>query len=157
MTSNPEHYFVTKPVKIKCQAKDRELLPVYSTPGAAGADLRAHVQEPIVIPPHTAKLIPTGLFFEIPPGFEVQVRPRSGLALKNQITVLNSPGTVDSDYRGELQVILMNHSDVDFVVTAGMRIAQMVVASCLQAQFVEVEELAASERGVGGFGHTGVH
>ncbi|MCE5293738.1 MAG: dUTP diphosphatase [Chlamydiales bacterium] len=140
---------------MKCKAKDAELLPVYATPGAAGADLKACIDEAIVIPAHSAKLIPTGLFFEIPPGYEVQVRPRSGLALKNQITVLNSPGTIDSDYRGELQVILMNHSNVDFIVTPGMRIAQMVVAACLQASFVSSDELAATARGTGGFGHTG--
>ncbi|MBS0635770.1 MAG: dUTP diphosphatase [Verrucomicrobia bacterium] len=146
-----------KYVDIKYKAKDEELLPVYSTPGAAGADLRACIDEPIVISAHSAKLIPTGLFLEIPPGFEVQVRPRSGLALKSQITVLNSPGTIDSDYRGELQVILMNHSEVDFMVTPGMRIAQMVVARALQAHFVPVEELATSVRGSGGFGHTGTN
>lgn len=155
--THPEQYFANKLVPIKCQAKDKELIPAYATDGAAGADLRACLSEPVCIPAHSAKLIPTGLFFEIPPGYEVQVRPRSGLALKNQVTVLNSPGTIDSDYRGELQVILMNHSDVDFVVTPGMRIAQMVVASCVQAQFVEAEALTTSDRGTGGFGHTGTH
>ena len=146
----------TNAVEIKFLAKDPGLLPVYATAGAAGADLKACIDEAIVIPAHSAKLIPTGLFFEIPPGYEVQVRPRSGLALKNHITVLNSPGTIDSDYRGELQVILMNHSNVDFIVTPGMRIAQMVVAACLQATFIPSVELAASERGTGGFGHTGM-
>ncbi len=149
-------YFAAKRVEIKCRVKNSELIPVYATAGAAGADLRAHLEEPVMIAPHSAKLIPTGLFLEIPKGFEVQVRPRSGLALKNQVTVLNSPGTIDSDYRGEVQVILMNHSNVDFIVTNGMRIAQMVVAPCVQAQFVEAEELAASERASGGFGHTGL-
>ncbi len=155
--THPDKYFVTNNVAIKCRAKNRDLLPSYATQGAAGADLKACLDEPLTIPPRSAKLIPTGLFFEIPQGFEVQVRPRSGLALKNQVTVLNSPGTIDSDYRGELQVILMNHSDVDFVVTPGMRIAQMVVAACVQAQFVEVDELAATMRGAGGFGHTGTN
>ncbi len=154
--SNPETYFTDK-IQIKCQAKDKDLIPVYATTGAAGADLRACLDEAVIIHSHSVKLIPTGLFFEIPPGFEVQIRPRSGLALKNQITVLNSPGTIDSDYRGELQVILMNHSNVDFIVTPGMRIAQMVVAPCVQAHFLDAQELAASERGSGGFGHTGVH
>lgn len=155
--THPELYFATKAVEIKCQAKDKELLPVYATQGAAGADLRACLDESITIAPHSAKLIPTGLFFEIPPGFEVQIRPRSGLALKNHVTVLNSPGTIDSDYRGEIQVILMNHSNVDFIVTPGMRIAQMVVAPCVQAQFVQAAELATSDRGLQGFGHTGTH
>lgn len=155
--SHPEHYFAHKQVAIKCQAKDKELLPVYATAQAAGADLRACLDEAVVIAPHSAKLIPTGLFFEIPHGYEVQIRPRSGLALKNQITVLNSPGTIDSDYRGEVQVILMNHSNVDFIVTPGMRIAQMVVASCVQATFTLADALAASERGSGGFGHTGTN
>lgn len=155
--THPETYFATKSVEIKYQARDKKLVPVYATIGAAGADLCACLDEAVVIAPHSAKLIPTGLFFEIPPGYEVQVRPRSGLALKNQVTVLNSPGTIDSDYRGELQVILMNHSNVDFIVTPGMRIAQMVVASCLQAKFVPAEEFSTSERGLGGFGHTGTH
>jgi len=146
-----------KHVEIKYTAKDPALLPVYATAGAAGADLKADLAEAVVIPPHSTKLIPTGLFFEIPPGFEIQIRPRSGLALKNQITVLNTPGTIDSDYRGEIQVILMNHSNVEFVVTPGMRIAQMVVAACLQADFTEALALATSERGTQGFGHTGTH
>lgn len=155
--THPERYFAAKSVDIKCQAKDKELLPVYATPGAAGADLRACLDESVVIAAHSAKLIPTGLFFEIPPGFEVQIRPRSGLALKNHVTVLNSPGTIDSDYRGELQIILMNHSNVDFIVTPGMRIAQMVVAACVQANFVQADELTTSDRGAQGFGHTGTH
>ncbi len=142
-------------IEIKYTAKDPSLLPIYATSGAAGADLKAHLDEAVIIAPHSTKLIPTGLFFEIPPGFEVQIRPRSGLALKNQITVLNTPGTIDSDYRGEIQVILMNHSNVEFVVTPGMRIAQMVVSRCIQASFSETLELATSERGTKGFGHTG--
>ena len=155
--SHPQDFFVTPSVQVKCQAKKEELMPVYATKGAAGADVKACIDEIVVIPSHTAKLIPTGLFFEIPPGYEIQVRPRSGLALKNQITVLNTPGTIDSDYRGELQVILMNHSNIDFIVTPGMRIAQIVVASCIQAQFVTATEFSASERGASGFGHTGTH
>lgn len=148
---------LSQPVTIKIKAKDKELIPAYATAGAAGADLRACLAEPITIPPHSAKLIPTGLFLEIPPGYEVQVRPRSGLALKNLISVLNSPGTIDSDYRGELQIILMNHANEPFVVTHGMRIAQMVVAACLQATFEEAQELSATDRATGGFGSTGTH
>jgi dUTP pyrophosphatase len=151
----PEKYFVQKKLKVRIRAKDKELLPVYATQGAAGADIKANVSAPVTIPAHSCVLIPTGLFLEIPIGYEVQIRPRSGLALKNQVTVLNSPGTIDSDYRGELQVILMNHSNCDFVVEPGMRIAQMVIASCIQAQFELTETLSSSERGAGGFGHTG--
>lgn len=148
---------VTNAVTLKVKAKDKELFPVYATKGAAGADIRAHVTEPVTIAPHSAKLIPTGLFLEIPQGFEVQIRPRSGLALKNLITVLNTPGTIDSDYRGEVQVILMNHSNEPFVVTSGMRIAQMVVTTCYQATFERTDELSATDRAAGGFGHTGTH
>lgn len=154
---NAHPYFAAKQVTIKITAKKPELLPSYATTGAAGADVRACLDDPITIAPHTVKLIPTGLFLEIPQGYEVQIRPRSGLALKNLVTVLNSPGTIDSDYRGELQIILINHSDIDFVVTPGMRIAQMVIATALQAQFEIVEALSESERGAGGFGHTGTH
>ena len=150
-----EKYFVSKKIAIKVVAKRADLLPSYATEGAAGADLRANVSEDVVIPPQKAALIPTGLFFEIPPGYEVQVRPRSGLALKHLVHVLNSPGTIDSDYRGELQVILMNHSDLAFTVTPGMRIAQMVIASALQASFELCESLNETHRGAGGFGHTG--
>lgn len=152
---NPQQYFTSSKVKVKVTAKKPELIPSYSTAGAAGADLRADLEQDVVIPAHTAKLIPTGLFFEIPEGYEVQVRPRSGLALKNLITVLNSPGTIDCDYRGELQVILINHSNIDFTVTPGMRIAQMVIASCVQAEFTITSKLSESARGTGGFGHTG--
>ncbi len=153
--THPENYFVIKKIPVKCLAERKELIPQYATLQAAGADLRANLKEAISIPAHTAMLIPTGLFLEIPPGYEVQVRPRSGLALKNQVTVLNSPGTIDSDYRGEIQVILMNHSNVDFIVTNGMRIAQMVIAPCIQAEFIEAKELTTTERAAGGFGHTG--
>ena len=132
-----------------------EKLPEYASTEAAGADLRAKLSEPLAIHPHQSALIPTGLKFEIPPGYEIQIRPRSGLALKHQVTVLNSPGTIDSDYRGEIQVILINHSDKVFVVEPQMRIAQMVVAPVVQARFVKAYDLAASDRGSGGFGHTG--
>lgn len=131
-------------------------LPRYCSEGASGADVQAMLDAPIIIPPHKTALIPTGLFFEIPEGYEIQVRPRSGLALKSQITVINSPGTIDSDYRGELKVILINHGDIDFIVEPDMRIAQIVVAPVFQAKFVLVDELAVSKRNDGGFGHTGM-
>jgi len=138
-------------------AEDEEFLPVYSSKLAAGADAKAFIQEDIVIPPGECRLIPTGLKFGIPEGYEIQVRPRSGLALKNQITVLNTPGTVDADYRGEVGVILMNHGKQPFVVTRGMRIAQFVLAEVVQARFELATELSATSRGAGGFGHTGTH
>lgn len=132
-------------------------LPTYATDGAAGADIRAHLTENQVIPPGEMRCIPTGLFFEIPDGYEIQVRPRSGLAFKHQVTVVNTPGTVDSDYRGEIKIMLINHGKEPFVVEPNMRIAQLVVAPVVQARFVRVEALATSARGSGGFGHTGVH
>lgn len=138
-------------------AEDEEFLPVYSSKLAAGADAKAFIVEDIVIQPGTCALIPTGLKFAIPEGYEIQVRPRSGLALKNQITVLNTPGTVDADYRGEVGVILMNHGKQPFVVTRGMRIAQLVLAQVVQARFELATELSATSRGAGGFGHTGTH
>ena len=144
-----------KKITIKVRAKDEELMPYYASEGAAGADVRAAIDHDIVIAKGTSALIPTGLTFELPAGFEIQVRPRSGLALKFGITVLNAPGTIDSDYRGEVGVILMNHGHVDFTVTPKMRIAQIVVAPVTVAQFVNAECLAASNRGSGGFGHTG--
>ncbi len=133
-----------------------QALPEYATDESAGADVRARLAEPLTIPPATSALIPTGLFFEIPKGFEIQIRPRSGLALKHQITVLNSPGTIDADYRGELKVILINHGKEPFVIEPGMRIAQIVVATVIQACFIPAAALTASGRGSGGFGHTGV-
>lgn len=134
----------------------QEELPEYASDGASGADVRACIEQPLTIQPGESALISTGLFFEIPHGFEIQVRPRSGLALKNQITVLNTPGTIDADYRGELRVILINHGKLPFVVQPQMRIAQIVVAEVVHARFVKVEALAESQRGAGGFGHTGV-
>lgn len=138
-------------------AEEGVSLPVYNTSEASGADLKAHLTTDIVLEPGASALIPTGLKFAIPPGYEIQIRPRSGLALKHQITVLNSPGTIDADYRGELAVILINHGKNPFPITPGMRIAQMVVAPIVQATFISVEELAVTERGAGGFGHTGLH
>lgn len=132
-------------------------LPFYASSGAAGADVRAHLKLDVVIGSGESALIPTGLKVEIPPGYEIQVRPRSGLALRDQITVLNTPGTIDSDYRGELCVILINHGKKPFTVTSGMRIAQIVVAAVVQAEFVREETLTATARGESGFGHTGRH
>lgn len=135
--------------------EDEELIPVYATEEAAGADLKAHIQQEIVILPGETALIPTGIKLEIPRGFEVQLRPRSGLALKHSITLLNTPATIDSDYRGEIKVILINHSKLPFIVTPKMRIAQMVLCPVVQAQFEMKQELATTMRGEGGFGHTG--
>jgi dUTP pyrophosphatase len=131
-------------------------LPKYETIASAGMDLRASISEPIVLKPLERALIKTGLFIELPLGYEAQVRPRSGLALKKGISVLNSPGTVDADYRGEIGVILINLSNEDFVIENGERIAQMVIAKHEQAQFIEVNELSETSRGAGGFGSTGV-
>lgn len=135
--------------------EDEEFLPHYTTSEAAGADIKAYLQEPLVILPGHSALIPTGVRVAIPEGYEIQVRPRSGLALKHQITVLNSPGTIDADYRGELKIILINHGTQEFQVTSGMRIAQLVLARVLRANFVISSDLATTGRGVGGFGHTG--
>ena len=130
-------------------------LPAYQTPGSAGLDLRAAVSSSLVLSPGQRALIPTGLRFEIPTGWEGQVRPRSGLAVRHGVTVLNSPGTIDSDYRGEVKIILINHGDTPFTIDSGDRIAQLVFASVEQVQLQLVEELTVSTRGAGGFGHTG--
>lgn len=143
-------------VKIKIVNRGSQQLPAYATPESAGMDLRANITEPIVLHPLERRIIPTGLYIALPLGYEAQVRPRSGLAFKHGITVLNSPGTIDSDYRGELGVLLVNLSNEDFTVEAGERIAQMVIARHEQGEFVEVEELDDTERGAGGYGHTGV-
>lgn len=143
-------------VKIKIINRGSQQLPTYATPQSAGMDLRANITEPIVLHPMERRIIPTGLFMALPEGYEAQVRPRSGLALKHGITVLNSPGTIDADYRGELGVLLINLSTVDFTITAGKRIAQMVIARHEQGEFEVVEELDQTERGAGGYGHTGV-
>ena len=137
-------------------ANDSIELPAYETNSSAGMDLRAYLPVgSITLQPKQRVLVGTGLYFEIPKGFEVQIRPRSGLALKQGITVLNSPGTIDADYRGEINVILINHGDEPFVIEHEMRIAQMVVAKYQRIQFKLVKELASSERGSGGFGSTG--
>ena len=143
-------------MKIQVVNKGHQPLPAYATIQSAGMDLRANIDEPIVLKPLERRLIPTGLHIALPAGYEAQVRPRSGLALKKGITVLNSPGTVDADYRGEVGVLLINLSQEDFVVNDGERIAQMVIARHEQAELVEVEVLDETERGEGGYGHTGV-
>ena len=142
--------------KIRIINRDSQQLPAYATPQSAGMDLRANIEDPITLRPLERRIVPTGLYIALPEGYEAQVRPRSGLALKHGITVLNSPGTIDSDYRGEIGVLLINLSDTPFVINAGERIAQMVVARHEQAELIEVEELDDTERGAGGYGHTGV-
>ncbi len=143
-------------VKIKVVNAGSQPLPAYATSQSAGMDLRANIESPITLHPMERSLVPTGIRIELPEGYEAQVRPRSGLALKHGITVLNTPGTIDSDYRGELKVLLVNLSGEDFVVNAGERIAQMVIARHETATWEEVEELDETERGEGGYGHTGV-
>ncbi|HSO88259.1 MAG TPA: dUTP diphosphatase [Draconibacterium sp.] len=143
-------------MEIKIVNKSDNELPAYSTKFSAGMDLRAYLPAgPVVLKPLERKLIPTGLFVEIPAGFEAQIRPRSGLALKKGITVLNSPGTIDADYRGEVGIILINLSSEDFVIESGERICQMIIASHETVQWSLVEELEETVRGEGGFGHTG--
>ena len=143
-------------VNVKCVASKGAVIPEYKTVGAAGADLYALVDSPITLAPGKTAMVPTGLFFEIPEGYEIQVRPRSGLAAKNGVTVLNTPGTIDSDYRGEIKIILINLGDKDFVIKSGDRVAQMVIAPLIQASFSIVDELSDTTRGSGGFGSTGV-
>jgi len=140
-----------------CCLDDEDLLPTYSSKEASGADIRSANREDILIPSGESKLIPTSLRVEIPTGYEIQIRPRSGLALKNQITVLNTPGTIDSDYRGEIGVILINHGKERFIVKPKMRIAQLVLSPVTRAKYVIVETLTATGRGEGGFGHTGTN
>ena len=143
-------------IKIKVVNKGRQQLPAYATSQCAGMDLRANIDTPITLRPMERRIIPTGLYIALPPGFEAQVRPRSGLALKHGITVLNSPGTIDADYRGEIGVLLVNLSTDDFIITEGERIAQMVIARHEQGEFELTDELDDTERGAGGYGHTGV-
>ncbi|MDB4062130.1 dUTP diphosphatase [Vicingaceae bacterium] len=143
-------------MKIRIINKSQNTLPSYGTTASAGIDLRANIEAPISVSSLEKVIIPTGLFMEIPIGYEAQVRPRSGLAFKHGITVLNSPGTIDADYRGEIKVILVNLSKETFVIENGERIAQMVIAAHEQAEWVEVEELNDTDRGAGGFGSTGV-
>lgn len=142
-------------VRVSCKENFEPVLPSYATSGAAGADIRACITAPVVIKPGERALIPTGLLFEIPEGYEIQVRPRSGLALKHGITCLNSPGTIDSDYRGEIGVILINTGKEDFTVENNDRIAQIVLSPVIRADFVTTGILSETERGSGGFGSTG--
>lgn len=143
-------------IQVKVINKGKQPLPAYATTQSAGMDLRANIDSPITLKPMERRLIPTGLYIALPKSYEAQVRPRSGLALKHGITVLNTPGTIDADYRGELMVLLINFSAEDFIINAGERIAQMVIARHEQAAFVEVDILDETERGAGGYGHTGV-
>ena len=142
-------------MKVKIINRSNNALPAYETAHAAGLDIRAHLTEAISIAPMQRQLIPTGLYIEFPIGYEAQIRPRSGLAFKNGITVLNSPGTIDADYRGEIKVLLINFSDTVFVVEPGERIAQMVLAAHAQISWEEVTLLSETARGEGGYGHTG--
>jgi len=144
-------------MKVKIVNKSHHPLPCYATVASAGMDVRAFLQEPIVLKPLERKLIPTGLYIGLPEGFEAQIRPRSGLAVKHGITVLNTPGTIDADYRGEIGVILINLSADNFTINDGERICQMVIAPCTQAEWQLEASLDATERGAGGFGHTGNH
>ena len=142
-------------IEVKIINRSNNPLPAYATAGSSGMDLRAHLDNPVHLAPGERQLIPTGIFIELPDGFEAQVRPRSGLALKHGLTCLNSPGTVDADYRGELKVILVNLSQEEQVIHSGDRIAQMVVQKVERVGWEEVQEIAESERNQGGFGHTG--
>lgn len=143
-------------IEVKVVNRGHQPLPQYATAQSAGMDLRANIDESIVLRPLERRLIPTGLFIALPEGYEAQVRPRSGLALKHGLTVLNAPGTIDADYRGEIGVVLVNLSDKDFVVNDGERIAQLVIARYEQAELQQVDVLDETERGAGGYGHTGV-
>lgn len=143
-------------VRVFAVLKEGALLPEYQTSGSAGADLHAYLAEPVTLKPMERRLIPTGLFVELPAGYELQVRPRSGLALKHGVTVLNTPGTVDSDYRGELCVLLINFGSEPFTVQNGDRIAQAVVAQAVQVSFVQTDALSETGRGVNGYGSTGI-
>ena len=143
-------------IKIKIVNKGNQPLPEYATPQSAGVDLRANINEPVILKPLRRVLIPTGLHIALPEGYEAQIRPRSGLAIKKGITCLNTPGTIDADYRGDVGVILINLSAETFIVNPGERIAQMIINKFEQAEFELVEELDETERGEGGFGHTGV-
>ena len=143
-------------IEVKVVNRGHQPLPQYATAQSAGMDLRANIDESIVLRPLERRLIPTGLFIALPEGYEAQVRPRSGLALKHGLTVLNAPGTIDADYRGEIGVVLVNLSDKDFVVNDGERIAQLIIARYEQAELQLVDVLDETERGAGGYGHTGV-
>lgn len=142
-------------MKIRIVNKSHHRLPAYESEHAAGMDLRAMTEKPITLKPLERKLVGTGLYIELPPGYEAQVRPRSGLAIKHGITVLNSPGTIDADYRGEIGVILINLSDTEFIINDGDRIAQMIISRHEKADLIDAEEINDTKRGAGGFGHSG--
>jgi len=142
-------------MKVKIINKSHHPLPEYATPYSAGVDLRAYISEPVILKPLERALIPTGLYLELPQGYEAQIRPRSGLALKHGLTVLNTPGTIDADYRGEIRVILVNLSNEEFVIKDGERICQMVIAAHAQVEWELADSISETERGAGGFGHTG--
>ena len=142
-------------MKIRIVNQSKHSLPSYETIASAGMDLRAKLDAPVTLKPLERTLVPTGLFIELPVGYEAQIRPRSGLAYKKGISIVNAPGTIDADYRGEIRIILVNLSNDDFVIEDGERVAQMIISSHERAEWVEAEELAATERGAGGFGHTG--
>ena len=148
--------FKAQTMTIKIINRSEHALPAYETEASAGMDLRADLAEPVIIAPMERKLIPTGLFMELPVGFEAQIRPRSGLALKHGISILNTPGTIDADYRGELKILLINFSNTDFEVGNGDRIAQMVISRHEQVNWEEVNVLTETIRGAGGYGHTGL-
>jgi dUTP pyrophosphatase len=143
-------------MKIRIINRSVHQLPAYETEGSAGMDLRANLSEAILLKPMERKLIPSGLFIELPVGFEAQIRPRSGLALKHGISILNSPGTIDADYRGEIKILLINFSETDFEVNNGDRIAQMIISRHEQVSWEQVEMLSDTVRGAGGYGHTGL-
>jgi len=143
-------------VKIYVKLKKGARLPIYATTGSAGADLYACIDHDIELKPRDIALVPTGIYIQLPEGYEAQIRPRSGLASKYGITLLNAPGTIDWDYRGEIKVILINLGKETFKITNGMRIAQMVIAPVVQGQFIEVAQLESTDRGEGGFGHSGI-
>jgi len=157
VTTKAKKYLNLQKIQLKVKIKNigKFPLPAYQTIWSAGADLHANIDTPIELKPFQRVLIPTGLFIELPEGYEAQIRPRSGLALKNGVTVLNSPGTIDADYRGEIKVLLINLSEVIFTLKPGDRIAQIVLAECRQAEWLPVEVLNETERGDGGYGHTG--
>jgi dUTP pyrophosphatase len=144
-------------IEVFTTLENKSSLPEYGSPEAAGADLKADIEQPLLIKPGCRALIPTGLKFAIPPGYEIQIRPRSGMALKHGVIVLNTPGTIDSDYRGEVKVILINLGQEDFEIKPQMRIAQMILAEVKRARFTISSELEATQRGDGGFGHTGMN
>ena len=148
---------MTQTVDVPIILSHPEYLPVYASDLAAGADVKAAISLPVILEPQAIALIPTGLHFAIPVGYEIQIRPRSGLALKHGISVLNAPGTIDADYRGEVGVILINLGKVSFEILPGMRIAQIILAPVVKARFVVEESLVSTARGNGGFGHTGTH